>query len=178
MDVMQFAGHVSNIAGTGERPSVIGPDKRGQVRLWLSNGWGVLLTGDDGKHREATAVRFTVPFLPGWQTEPEWIPAAAPLASGKRPGLPSRWTDMAPGDVANVLVELDRLARVAPLPAAGAEGSGDNFLCPLCGKLAVRDLSTLDYRNDRQSTECENCGKKIHRYPGDLGSARAWRPGA
>lgn len=177
MDAMQFAGHVSNIVDLPARPSVVGPDLDG-VRMWLPNGWGVVLTGADGEHMTATAVRFADPFYPAWQDEPKWIPAVAPIASGLRPGLPSRWEESTPGGVAQVLEQLDVLSRVPPVPSP--EPIGNNFACPYpaCGKLAVRDLSTLDYRPARQTTECEQCGKPIHRIPENLGTARAWRIGA
>lgn len=176
MDVMQFAGHVSNGADTGERPSVVGPDRNG-ARLWLANGWGVMVSpGTDSAHFNATAVRFAEPYAAGWETEPVWLPAVAPIDTGRRPGLPSHWQNVTPADVAGVLGKMAALAPVQP--QATAEGPLNNFACPLCGELAVRDLSTLDYRADRQSAECESCGKPIHRYPDNLGAARAWRIGA
>ena len=175
MDVMQFAGHVSNIVELPERPSVTGPDADG-ARLWLPNGWGVSLVMDaGGESAQCTPVRFSEPFRPDWRTEPEWAPAIPPIASG----LPATGSGMrsysTPVGVAQVLERLETLSRVQPLP-----GPVNNFACPYpgCGQLAVRDLSTLDYRPARQTTECEHCGKPIHRFPENLGTARAWRIGA
>jgi hypothetical protein len=166
---------VSNIAQVPERPVVIGPVGDG-VRMWLPNGWGVAITGAPGEY-DATAIRFTGPYG-SWETEPDWAPAVAPLKYGRRPGLPSRWVGPSPVVVAAVLEQLAALDPVVPVPAP--TGNGNNFLCPYpaCGKLAIRDLSTLDYGPNRQSAECEGCGEPIHRYPDNVGTARAWRIGA
>jgi hypothetical protein len=120
MDVMQFAGLVSNIAETAERPSVIGPDADG-VRLWLGNGWGVMLVMDaGGETARCMSVRFGEPFRPGWEVEPRWSPAIAPLASGVRAGQPKVWEEVTPGSVADILEQLEELCRVQPLPGPAA----------------------------------------------------------
>lgn len=183
MDALQFAGAVTltdvggDVSLHNRTDGVTGSNAAG-VRVWLKNGWGVMLTVEPGTDTATVhTVRFLEPFGPGWTVEPQWGKRFAPVDSEEPMVWPGMWERLTVRQTAGILDGLSGLSRVQPLPEPVE--SGNNFACPYegCGQLAVRDLSTLDYGDDRQVTDCERCGKPIHRFPALLGTARAWRIG-